>query len=98
MQDAKCKMQIERGAGQHRIFESCILHDVAAARRERGVSGPAGRWRSLALAVAMGGVARLPLHAHHSIAAVYDSSKPVTIEGVVSRFHFVNPHPYLIVT
>lgn len=36
--------------------------------------------------------------AHHSISAVYDSSKRVTIEGSVSRFHFVNPHPYLIVT
>ena len=35
--------------------------------------------------------------AHHSISAVYDSSKRVTIEGVVSEFRFVNPHPYLVV-
>ena len=34
-------------------------------------------------------------HAHHSIAAVYDTSRQVTVEGVVTAFRFVNPHPYL---
>src|SRR5262245_3858923 len=33
---------------------------------------------------------------HHSIAGVYDTSRQVTIEGVVSQFQFVNPHPYLL--
>jgi hypothetical protein len=36
--------------------------------------------------------------AHHSLAGVYDSSDPVTVEGVVVQFHFINPHPYLTVT
>jgi hypothetical protein len=36
--------------------------------------------------------------AHHSLTGVYDSSNPVTIEGIVASFHFVNPHPYVIVT
>lgn len=36
--------------------------------------------------------------AHHSIAAVYDSKQSVTIEAVIVEFHFVNPHPYLIVS
>jgi hypothetical protein len=36
------------------------------------------------------------LMAHHSLAGVYDSSRTVTIRAVVSEFHFVNPHPYLI--
>ena len=35
-------------------------------------------------------------HAHHSIARVYDSSRQVTIEGTVDTFHFVNPHPFLV--
>ena len=35
------------------------------------------------------------VHAHHSIAAVYDTSRQVTVEGVVTAFRFVNPHPYL---
>ncbi len=34
---------------------------------------------------------------HHSIAGVYDSSRQVSLEGVVAEFHFVNPHPFLIV-
>ena len=39
-----------------------------------------------------------PLGAHHSLAGVYDTSKPVSIEGVVSEFHFVNPHPFVTVS
>jgi Family of unknown function (DUF6152) len=34
---------------------------------------------------------------HHSIAGVYDSSRETKIQGVVSEFHFVNPHPFVIV-
>jgi hypothetical protein len=33
--------------------------------------------------------------AHHSIAGIYDSSKRLTIEGTVTAFHFVNPHPFV---
>ena len=54
--------------------------------------------RRTLLALAIGAVASTPpLLAHHSISAVYDSSKPVTIEGVVREFHFVNPHPWVVV-
>lgn len=48
----------------------------------------------LALLTAAHGVG---LRAHHSIAGVYDSSQPVTIDAVVAEFAFVNPHPYLVV-
>ena len=34
---------------------------------------------------------------HHSIAGVYDGSRQVTIEGVIAEFHFVNPHPFVVV-
>ena len=33
--------------------------------------------------------------AHHSISAVYDSRKPVTLTGSVREFQFVNPHPWI---
>ena len=36
-------------------------------------------------------------HAHHSISGVYDSSRRVTIEGAVTQFLLVNPHPFLII-
>ena len=35
--------------------------------------------------------------AHHSIAGVYDSKSSVTVDGVVTEFRFVNPHPFVIV-
>lgn len=35
-------------------------------------------------------------HAHHSISGVYDDSQRQTIEGVVTRFQFVNPHPFVV--
>ncbi len=37
------------------------------------------------------------VQAHHSIAAVYDSSRQLRVEGSVVEFQFVNPHPILII-
>ena len=44
-----------------------------------------------ALAVGIGA----PAAAHHSFAAVYDGSRSVTLDGVVTQFRFVNPHALL---
>ena len=38
------------------------------------------------------GVAALPLLAHHSFAAEYDSTKPVTLKGAVTKVEWMNPH------
>src|SRR5687768_7943906 len=35
--------------------------------------------------------------AHHGVAPHYDTSKPVRIEGVVSRFDFINPHSFVYI-
>ncbi len=35
--------------------------------------------------------------AHHSFASVYDTGRNITLEGVVSEFQFVHPHPILVV-
>lgn len=43
-------------------------------------------------------LASLAAQAHHSIAAVYDSTREQRLEGVVAEFQFVNPHPFVIVT
>jgi uncharacterized protein DUF6152 len=37
----------------------------------------------------------LPLSAHHSFAAEFDASKPVTLEGTVARLEWTNPHAWL---
>jgi hypothetical protein len=53
------------------------------------------RWALLvAAAIAVGGTAT---HAHHSISSLYDSSRQVTIEGIVAEFKLVDPHPFLFV-
>jgi hypothetical protein len=36
-------------------------------------------------------------NAHHSISAVYDTTRPVSVEGRVTEFLFVNPHPVLVI-
>ena len=36
-------------------------------------------------------------HAHHSISSVYDGARQVTVEGRVTEFQFINPHPILII-
>jgi hypothetical protein len=48
---------------------------------------------SFAIAIAIAGMV---VHAHHSIAALYDTSRQVAVEGVITAFRFVNPHPFLI--
>lgn len=40
--------------------------------------------------------AALPLLAHHSFAAEYDNSKPVSIKGKAVKMDWVNPHSHLI--
>ena len=35
--------------------------------------------------------------AHHAISAYYDSGKRATIDGIIAQFHFVSPHPFVMV-
>jgi Family of unknown function (DUF6152) len=56
-----------------------------------------GARRHLGVAAALA-LASFAAEAHHSIAAVYDGTRQQRVEGVVSEFLFVNPHPFVIVT
>jgi hypothetical protein len=37
-------------------------------------------------------LASMPILAHHSFAAEYDASKPVTLTGTVTKVEWMNPH------
>jgi hypothetical protein len=47
---------------------------------------------SLIVAVALILAAAVPVFAHHSFAAEYDSSKPTTLTGSVVKLEWINPH------
>ena len=56
--------------------------------------------KTLALAVLVAAVlatSAIPVLAHHSFAAEFDSSKPVTLTGVVTKVEWMNPHTYFYV-
>jgi hypothetical protein len=48
----------------------------------------------LALGIA---AAIVPASAHHSMAAMYDDKKPVTLKGTVSAYEWTNPHVFITV-
>jgi hypothetical protein len=37
----------------------------------------------------------IPSTAHHGTGTSYDLSKPITVQGTVTEFHYANPHPQL---
>jgi Family of unknown function (DUF6152) len=53
--------------------------------------GPFGR----AIALLVGLMSGTSLLAHHSFDAEFDSNKPITITGVVTKLDWVNPHAYV---
>jgi Family of unknown function (DUF6152) len=39
-----------------------------------------------------------PVNAHHSFAAEFDGSKPITLKGVVTQIDWANPHVWFYIT
>jgi Family of unknown function (DUF6152) len=42
-------------------------------------------------------IATMTAFSHHSFAAEYDASKPITIKGTITKIDLVNPHSWLYI-
>jgi hypothetical protein len=54
-------------------------------------------YKSLGLTVCGVILAVAPAMAHHSFSAEYDSKKPVTLKGTVTKVDWMNPHVYFYI-
>jgi hypothetical protein len=55
------------------------------------------RHRLFTFAAAVMFLAGAPAFSHHAFSGEFDASKPVTLEGVVTRIDWENPHVYFYV-
>jgi len=53
--------------------------------------------KALMMVVAAAFLTATSVAAHHSFAAEYDSTKPVTLEGTVTKVEWMNPHVYFYI-
>ena len=54
-------------------------------------------FRLLRILVAILGWAVLPIDAHHSFSAEYDSTKPIKLKGKVTEMKWANPHAWIYI-
>jgi hypothetical protein len=52
---------------------------------------------AFSIAVLLALAAAIPVVAHHSFAAVFDDTKPVKLQGTVTKLEWMNPHIWIYI-
>jgi hypothetical protein len=71
--------------------------NLGNVRRQLHFPGGIPHMRRFPLAAIIVLVLAAPMFAHHGTNISYDRSKAMTVKGVVTEFHYANPHPQLYV-
>ena len=56
-----------------------------------------GRIKAVAVSVALLTAPAASVSAHHSFAAEFDATKPITLTGTVTKIEMVNPHGWIYI-
>jgi hypothetical protein len=79
------------------VKKTAAFRAPGPAQRKKLYFGGMANMRRLATVAAILAMVGIPAFAHHAFSSEFDFSKPVTLEGVVTRVDWENPHVHFFI-